>query len=263
MIALLIAATMSVPGMPSAPVIAGSLDHRTYESRVFGGARRMWIYTPDGRTQAEPPAWLVICLWGHDYVGEMQIPATLDAMIRGGRIPPVTAVFLDDPDDRFQSFDTTRSVTASIADELIPQLRAIAGRVPDARHTIVVGYSAAGLAATYAAFARPDVFGNVLAQSGAFWRGFEGGGSEPEWLARQFDAGPRRDTRFYLEVGALETVRPGGGSVTFKDANAHLRDVLVRKGYDVIYEEVPNARHEPGHWKAAFPGGLIALTSPR
>jgi enterochelin esterase-like enzyme len=256
--AVLVAAQVST----QPPTTAGRLEQRSYESRVFGSTRRMSIYRPAGG-QPQSPEWLVICLWGQDYVGAIGAPAAIDSLLEDGRIPRLTAVFLDDPDDRFQSFETTQRIAASVADELIPELRRSAGIATDARHTIVVGYSAAGLAATYAGFARPEVFGNVFAQSGAFWRGFEGGATEPEWLAKQFGSVSRRETRFYLEVGELETRRPGGASVTFKDANLHLRDVLLRKGYDVTFKEVPQAQHEFGHWKAAFPDGLVTLTSSR
>jgi enterochelin esterase-like enzyme len=131
----------------------------------------------------------------------------------------------------------------------------------DAARIIVVGYSAAGLAAVYTAFAHPDVVGNVLAQSGAFWRGFEGeGASETEWLAVHYAAAPRRKTHFSFEVGGAE-VRPAGGTtISIKQANEHLRDTLLKQGYRVAYEEVPGAQHEYGHWKAAFGPALIALT---
>jgi pimeloyl-ACP methyl ester carboxylesterase len=43
----------------------------------------------------------------------------------------------------------------------------------DPRRVIVTGSSAGGLAAAYVALMRPDLFGNVLSRSGAFWRGAE------------------------------------------------------------------------------------------
>lgn len=233
---------------------------RTYPSQVFGGERRLWVYTPPSGATARP-AGLLICLWGQDYVGQIAAPDTLDALIREGRVPPIAAIFLDQPDVRFQSFEATRKVERSVAEELIPWARKTLGVTADAAHTIVVGYSAAGLAATYAGFAHPEAFGNVLSQSGAFWRGFEdGGATEPEWLASHFASTPRRDTRFYLEVGGAETRLAGGGAVSIKTANEHLRDVLVKKGYAVMYEEVPEAQHEYGHWKRAFGPGVVALT---
>jgi enterochelin esterase-like enzyme len=97
----------------------------------------------------------------------------------------------------------------------------------------------------------------VLSQSGAFWRAFEGeGASDPQWLAAQFEKMPRRDTRFYIDVGGAETSAAGG---TFKAANAHLRDVLTQRGYSVVYNEVPGGEHEYIHWRATIADGLIAL----
>ena len=128
-----------------------------------------------------------------------------------------------------------------------------------ARHVgVAVAALVAGLASAYAGYAHPEAIGNVLAQSGAFWRGFDGdGAAEPEWIAKQFAALPRRATRFYLEVGGAET---GGMGVGLKGANEHLRDVLRGKGYDLTYVEVPGAQHEYGHWKAAFGPALIDVT---
>lgn len=235
------------------------LQPRTYPSEVFGGERRVWVYTPPSATAR--PAGLLICLWGQDYVGPIAAPDTLEALIRDGRMPPIAAIFLDQGDDRFQSFDTTRKVARSVAEELLPWARRTLGVTADAAHTIVAGYSAAGLGATYAAFAHPAVFGNVLAQSGAFWRGFDGeGASEMQWLAARFAETSRRDTRFSLEVGGAETREAGGSGVSILQANRHLRDVLEQKGYDVTYVEVPGAQHEYGHWKAAFGAALTALT---
>ena len=76
----------------------------------------------------------------------------------------------------------------------------------DPHRTIVTGSSAGGLAAAYVAFERPDLFGSVLSQSGAFWRGNEGSNDAPwEWLTSQYAGAPKKDIRFFLDVGALET----------------------------------------------------------
>jgi enterochelin esterase-like enzyme len=234
------------------------LDARTYESRAFGATRRVQVYTPPA---GGPVAGLLICLWGQDYTGEIDAPRTLDGLIRGGRVPPIAAIFLEGSDDRFQSIDTTRRMADSIALEVLPWAKRTLGLRFDARHTIVCGYSAAGLGATYAAYAHPDVIGNVLAQSGAFWRAFEGeGASETGWIARQYESLPKRNMRFSLEVGGAETRPAGGTAISIKAANEHLRDVLRKKGYDLAYDEVPGAQHEYGHWKAAFGPALVALT---
>lgn len=234
------------------------LAARTYPSAILGGDRHVWVYTPP--PPARPSAGLLICLWGQDYIGPIAAPETLDALIRAGRLPPLTAVFVEGAVDRFQSFDTTTRIAKSVVEELIPWARRTLGVKADAAHTVVAGYSASGLAATYTAYAYPDVIGNVLAQSGAFWRGFEGAaGEQPEWLAAHYGSAPRRATRFSLEVGGAETREAGGSGISIKTANEHLRDVLLKKGYAVTYREVPDAQHEYGHWKAAFGEALEAI----
>ena len=230
---------------------------RAYPSATFGGDRRVFVYTP---ADAHAPAGLVICLWGADYVQQIGAPETLDTLIRAQRIPPVAAIFLDDGDDRFQDFQTTQKVARSIAEEVLPWARSTLGLTVDATHVVVVGYSAGGLAATYTAYAYPDAIGSVVAQSGAFWRGFDGQGAEAnEWLAAHFASAPKRPTHFSLEVGGGETREAGGSGISIKTANEHLRDVLVKQGYSIAYREVPGAQHEYGHWKAAFGPALEAL----
>jgi enterochelin esterase family protein len=236
---------------------AGHLDEQTYDSKVYGGPRRAWTYMP----AAGNPAGIIVCLWGADYVDQIPVRAILDDLIAKRKIPPLAAVLVDDNDQRFQDFQATEKMAASVAGEVLPWARARLHVPADPRRTIVTGYSAAGLASTYVAFAHPDLVGNVLSQSGAFWRAFDGtGAAEPQWLAAQFDKAPKSATMFYLEVGGGET-RVAGGVVSLLDANRHLRDVLVRKGYSIDYEEVPGAQHEFGHWRSKFGDGLVSLTS--
>jgi enterochelin esterase-like enzyme len=125
----------------------------------------------------------------------------------------------------------------------------------------VTGSSAGGLAAAYVAWKRPDLFGNVLSQSGAFWRGNEGSNDPPyEWLTGQYAAAPKRDIRFVLEVGALESQGAlGGAAPSILEANRRLRDALRKKGYDVTYAEVPNGRHTPESWRERLPDAIAAL----
>jgi enterochelin esterase-like enzyme len=250
---LLALAALALLATPQTP----NLHPATYPSAVFGGSRKVLVYAPPG---GGAPAGLLICLWGQDYAGAIDAPATLDALIRAGRIPPIAAILLDDGDDRFQSFETTQKTARSIVDELLPWASSTLHLTADAAHTVVVGYSAAGLAATYTAFAHPAAIGNVVAQSGAFWRGFEGqGGEQSEWLAAHYASAPKQPTRFSLEVGGAETREAGGSGISILKANEHLHDVLVKKGYAVTYREVPGAQHEYGHWKAALGDALEAL----
>jgi enterochelin esterase family protein len=237
------------------------LEQRSYQSRIYAAAKRVWLYTPPAGPKANAPiAGLVICLWGDDYRDKIPVPQILDSLVNAGKLPRLAAVLLDDNEDRLQDFGTTRRAADTIASEVVPWVSARLGVTIEPRHTIVTGYSAAGNAAAYAAYAHPKEIGNVLTQSGAFWRGFEGeGGSEPDWVAGHFAAAEPTGTTFYIEVGGEETTTAAG--VSLLEANRKVRDVLLKKGYSVTYEEVPGGRHEFGHWRSKFGDGLIALIS--
>jgi enterochelin esterase-like enzyme len=243
------------PGVPT-----GTVEERTYDSEIYGSSRRVWVYTPP--TAAGPSAGLLICLWGPNYLNEIPVPTIIDNLLNQHRIPPLTVLFIDNTGDRFQNIQSTARFTSSLSTELLPWAQRTLHAPIDARHVIVTGYSAAGLASAYIAYKHPDQVGNVLAQSGAFWRAFEGeGASEYEWISRQFASTAKRDTAFYLDVGGSETlVAPGGGPI-FKEAVAHLRDVLTTKGYAVQFDEVPGGEHEYMHWRSKFADGLLFLTS--
>jgi len=105
------------------------------------------------------------------------------------------------------------------------------------------------------------VFGNVLAQSGAFWRGNEGANDPAEWLTSELRNKPRLPLRFYIEVGSEET-RSSPNGVIFVEASRHLRDVLAMKEYAFRYSEVPRNIHDPEHLRPTLPAGIIYLSKP-
>ncbi|HEV8579753.1 MAG TPA: alpha/beta hydrolase-fold protein [Thermoanaerobaculia bacterium] len=113
-----------------------------------------------------------------------------------------------------------------------------------------------GLAAACAALERPDLFGNVLSQSGAFWWKPEGD-SEFEWLVRQFAARPRLPLRFYLDVGSLEA-RPGATGLNLYGANHRMEETLRAKGYDLLFAEYIGG-HSYANWQGTLSDGLVFL----
>ncbi len=182
---------------------------------------------------------------------------------RAGATPPFVAVLIDSasPAARIAELGNSRRYARFLGEELVPWARSNWNVTRDPHRTVITGSSAGGLAAAFAALERPDLFGNVLSQSGAFWRGSEGSNAAPyEWLAAQYAAAPARDVAFVLDVGSLETIRVlGGAGPVFIEANRRLRDVLVREGYRVTYTEVPGGVHAMQTWRTRFPVDLVAL----
>src|SRR5262252_6938454 len=105
-----------------------------------------------------------------------------------------------------------------------------------------------GSAAAFVPMHRPDLYGNVLSQSGAFADG-NGGDVRWEWLASRYKASPKLSLRFFIEEGLLEDVSRDGP--TGLVANRRFVKVLKSKGYAVTYQEVGGS-HEPVHWRGAL-----------
>ncbi len=121
--------------------------------------------------------------------------------------------------------------------------------------------------AAFVALRHPEIFGNVLSQSGAFQNvlgpdQFHNVPAERygEHLTHEFAAAPKAPLRFYLEAGLYDLASfPKGPSVLL--ANRHLRDVLQAKGYTFRYSEFPGD-HSELYWRGTLADGLIYLTQP-
>jgi len=243
---------------------AGVIREFTFPSKTYSDARHGWVYTP-----AEYPNGcsggcnLILAFDGSIYLGAMPIGTFLDSLTSAHRTPPTVAVLFDDgaPPGRMDDLANHERFVTFVADELLPWVRQQWAVTRDPTRTIITGSSAGGLAAAYIAFKRPDLFGNVLSQSGAFWRGNEGSNAPPyEWLTSQYAAAPKKEIRFFLDVGALETVGAlGGAAPSLLDANRKLRAALVAKGYRVDYTEVPAGDHSPEAWRSRLPIGIATL----
>ncbi len=77
-------------------------------------------------------------------------------------------------------------------------------------------------------------------------------------MPRTFSTSPRRDIRFYIEVGTLESNRESFKGVNMVSSNRHFRDVLVARGYSVTYHEFGGG-HSDLNWRGGFAEGILAL----
>jgi enterochelin esterase family protein len=161
-----------------------------------------------------------------------------------------------------QDLSCSEPFGAFVINDLVPWVPAEYRVSEEPARTIVVGLSLGGLMASYCSLRHPEVFGNVLSQSGSYqW--YPGGlepddrdmpDGEPGWLTRQFVAAPRRTVRFYLEIGRFED----GGFVSGLAETRRFRDVLEAKGYSVHYSEFCGG-HDYVSWRGSFADGLMAL----
>jgi enterochelin esterase-like enzyme len=215
--------------------------------------RAIYVYTPPGYTATGPAYPLVVAFDADTALVQMPMPVILDELIASKQIPPVIAVLVGNV-DRFADLSSD-AFTDMIALDLVPWMRATYHATSDPRRTVITGVSLGGLASATTALHHPEVFGNVLSQSGSFW--WAPDGEEPESTSRWLAKAPHVAVRFWMEVGLFEGGRPDQ-QTSMLAANRHLRDVLTARGNDVIYSEFAG-NHSYLQWRGSLAGGLVAL----
>jgi enterochelin esterase family protein len=191
------------------------------------------------------------------------VPVILDNLIAKRKIPPMVAVMVYNK-DRNADLGCSEAFADFTAKELVPWVRKHYRVKDDPRSTVVSGLSLGGLMAAFTALRHPEVFGNVLSQSGGFIYypelftddpfGPPPIDRQPGWLTRQFVRAPRQPIRFYQEVGRFES--EFGRELLAE--NRRFRDVLEAKGYPVTYEEFSGG-HDYLRWRGTLADGLIKL----
>ena len=240
----------------------GALTNEKLTSENLKEERSVSIYTPPGYDPKSGSYGLLVLLDGQNYRGPMPIPTILDNLLAAKKIRPLVAILVDNPSEesRDRDLECYPPFADFLAKELIPWARQRYRFNAEPERTIVGGVSLGGLTATYCAFRYPEVFGNVLSQSGAFayFPGWEDPGvtdfSPYGWLIRQFVTTRKLPIRFYLEAGLFENDWPD----TLLAQNRRMRDVLEAKGYSVVYSEFAGG-HEFLSWRGSVADGLIAL----
>ncbi len=264
----LVRSVIELPKAPAQPWIeprdgvpTGKVEMHRLKSDILNNERRVWVYTPPGYATDGEPYGLLMLFDGWAYVEMVPTPTILDNLLSEGLIPPLVTVLPDSVDGatRMRELLLYAPFNDFLTQELMPWVHKHYHITSDPAQTIVGGSSAGGLAAGFAALEQPEIFGNVLSQSGAFrWKPEEE--NEHEWLARQFATREKLPIKFYIEAGLLEAnsllALDGGPNLLI--SNRHLHNVLQTKGYAVHHAEFAGG-HDYLCWRGTLANGLLAL----
>jgi enterochelin esterase-like enzyme len=250
-------------------VAEGKIESKQLRSEIQKLDRMIAVYTPPDYQTKGRPSHLLVVFDGDDYLDDdTAMPTTLNNLFAASKIPPTVAVMVYNVDGRrLKDLLLNQEFADFLAKELVPWVREHYNVTADPSQTLVVGHSAGGVAAVYMGLRYPNIFGNVLSQSGAVWwspemdLGNQDATDEPNWLARQFILSPRSMVRFYLEAGTFEVDTSGRGSGIL-EANRQLRDALLAKGYEVHYQQFVGG-HDTVSWRGTLADGLLALLSTK
>jgi enterochelin esterase-like enzyme len=254
------------PRAPREPFIAerpgvrrGKVVTLDFESALLGNKRKITIYTPPGAARGSPDCDFLLLFDRASYLTAVPTPTLLDNMLADDRIRPIVAVLVGNTEKpgRGAELPPNPLFQKALREELLPWLRARYRFTSDPRRTVVGGSSFGGLAAAYTALNHPDVFGNVLSQSGSYWWSPQwqaNGAATPVdggWLIRQYSDKAPLPIRFYMEAGTWE-------GALILDPNRRFHAVLRDKGYDVRYEERVGG-HDYVGWRGTLSDGLQRL----
>jgi enterochelin esterase-like enzyme len=205
-----------------------------WAGKVFEGTRRAYVHLPPNfdETRVYPVFYVQD---GVAYRRTGKLGSVMENLLHLNRIKPAILVFLE-PNDRTLEYHLNPQYLEFLLTEALPEIEAKFPVSRDSATRGLWGASLGGMASVYAAMQRPDLFGLVVSQSGAF----QGIPTEPykrgasEWLLSQFQNLEQLPVRFSLECGQLEWLL---------GANRRFAAMLFDKSYQHRYLERPSGHN--------------------
>lgn len=230
----------------------GRVERVELTSEALNEKRILTLYVPDGFDPSKKHA-LAVFFDGEECETLMSLPTTMDNLIANKKILPTIVVMVHSQGKRGRDLVFFDPFVKFCADEIVPWTVDKYKLKVSAKETVIGGMSLGGLTAAYAAHHRPKIFGNVLSQSGAFWRTRPGsnGDEGKGWLPEHVAATESQSVRYYLECGQFE-------SPSMIENNRRLRDALKAKGNAVTFDEY-NGGHDHFNWRVSVGRGLMSL----
>ncbi|MBU8898765.1 prolyl oligopeptidase family serine peptidase [Corallococcus sp. M34] len=227
-----------LPGVPR-----GQLTRHTVETedQAVGARRAVTLYAPP----VEGPVPLGVVLDGEDYLRRARLPVLVDNLIAEKRMSPVALAFVaNGAEARTPEYTCSEATVRFLLNAVLPlakrELPLLDERLHPGAHA-VLGASYGGLMALFAAQRAPEVFGHVLAQSGAY--SLEGWDFVVFELARRPQ---QRPLSVWMDCGGFEGLLEG---------SRRLAPLLTSAGHRVAFREYSGGHNYPA-WRDDLPRGL-------
>lgn len=212
-------------------------------------------------------------------LAKMNFAGILDELTQTGQITPLLSVGIH-AGDRFAEFGTAHTVDYKnrgrkssayqqfLVEELLPLVH-IKYRIEKFRVTAIAGFSLGGLSAFDSLWNYPGLFSMAGVFSGSFWwrsKGLdEGYVEECDRIVHQKikSATYHPGLRFYFTTGSLDETadRNNNGIIDSIDDTLALIEELKKlgydTGYDIMYINYEDGRHDLATWARALPQFLL------
>ncbi len=214
---------------------------------ISGKQRTVHLYQPPVR-EAVP---LVVVWDGQDYLFRLHLNNIVDNLLNQGKIRPIAMAFVDNTGQELRTVEYACSdaTLAFLMIEVMPLARRELNLIDIDAHPGeygVLGASMGGLMALYTSVRMPQVFGNVLSQSGAFsWGNFD------MVVFDLLQQGEVRPIKIWMDVGAYDLAG-------LLESNQRMQSLLHERGYSLTYREY-HAGHNYPAWRDDIWRGLETL----
>jgi enterochelin esterase-like enzyme len=229
----------------------GRVTRHTVQTSEYavGPSRELFLYQPP----VTGPYPLVVVLDGTDYLRRAQLTTLVDNLIRQQHIRPIAlAMVANGGASRTLEYSCNDATLAFLLHQVLPLARKKLRLIDEASQPGihgVLGASLGGLMALYLGLRAPQVFGQVLSQSGAFAIPDHGDMAVFD-LAR---ASKGKPLSVWMDCGIFERLT---------DGNRRMLPVLEKAGHRVLYREYPAGHNYPA-WRDDVWRGLEWLYRPR
>lgn len=229
----------------------GNLEYKTIYSNAMKKTYNYYLYLPYNYNP-EKEYKLLVLNDGTDYLYTLKLKEILDYAISNSLIPEVIVCFIINQ-DRGNELCCNKDFSNFIARELINDLDI--KNKPE--NNIIGGLSLGGLMAMYVAQTHPEVFKNVISESGSFWWSLEDNEFRYDvvnknGILENFKKLPKLDLNIYMTTGKTEFKN------TIIGTNKEIYEYLLNNGYNVKYSEFASA-HDYLFWADEIINGLKFL----
>jgi len=239
---------------PDPDARSGSLVRLQLHSKAYASRREVQVYLP-ARFRASRNYPLLVVHDGADYLRYADLKVVLDNLIHRLEIPAMIVALPQSP-DRLVEYTGDPRHAQFVAEELLPALAEKFPLVDDSSSRGLMGASLGGVAALHTASKYPDLFGQLLLQSGSFAfsdLGHHQKGPVFDPVVRFVNEYRKKPfalaDKIYLSCGIYE-------SLIYE--NRSMVPLLQAQGMQVNFEEARDA-HNWENWRDRLRNGLTWL----
>ncbi|MGL4450157.1 MAG: alpha/beta hydrolase [Sarcina sp.] len=183
---------------------------------------------------------------GDEHLELLSANIILDNLIIEKKIKPMIGLFIDSNMERTKELRCDKNFESFVVKELLPILKEKYQISKNPKNNLISGFSLGGLTAGYLGLRHPEIFQNVLSQSGSFF--FE------LTKIRKLITSCNKKPKFYLNSGVLEN------KAKVIDGNKKIYSILRKNKFKVTYEEFKSG-HDYLSWDEFLIHGLVNLLS--